>query len=636
MPQFELFNCLCVVCVIYLSCFFFPERMPYTHHSPSHSSHLVDAIVNTYSQRLFPDVTLVIDHLRIPCHRFILASMCPYFYTMFTSGMRETSDKEIVLQGMDSRVVERVVEYLYTGSVQITADLAQGLLQAADMYNLQDLRNGCINFYSDNITCDTCLAIWKLGTDLGDKYLSQAAFQVAADHFEYIVEHLEDFLELSVEDLSRYLVCENLRVESEERVFDAALKWLGANPKCASQFYKVVSRINLTNIDPRVLDKKYLTKKDIYVDKHVTQLIQAAINHQLRNDELPYAMNEQTVRNYGNQQQKLLILGGSQQMLSQHFSVYSCQVLTSDGTTEVVRDLPYILPSRSGTSYLASCFVHGVLYVSGLGEGNDEVWCYYEDKILWKQGPNLQTGRWNHEMVVGPEFKIYVLGGYCSLRSVASIDELNTSLEKISKWKTVGCLCEAIGSFSALYHGNAIYTFGGQQNFNDDMDIIQQFNLLTNTCSILEVKLPVTSGSSRITTWGCYAILVSATATIVINLETLDKLTTDAAGKLCIKYDMQQNPVFRVGPGVGLHGFSMNRLGQRIYIAGGELVRGSRGTGTYSKAVIKGQIKDVLQCRDGSNGFINIQNVQLNEPLAYHTAVAVRTNKGSGEPVTKW
>jgi hypothetical protein len=52
---------------------------------------------------------------RIPAHRLVLSAGSEYFAAMFTSDLREATQNEVVLEGVDGDALSMLVHYCYTG-----------------------------------------------------------------------------------------------------------------------------------------------------------------------------------------------------------------------------------------------------------------------------------------------------------------------------------------------------------------------------------------------------------------------------------------------------------------------------------------------------------------------------------------
>ena len=89
------------------------------------------------------DVTLVWvdeqgDRRCFYCHKVVLASMSTYFHALFTAGMAESSQKEVVLQtSFDGDLVERVLRLLYGFPEDVTPDNVLVMSHLADFCALR-------------------------------------------------------------------------------------------------------------------------------------------------------------------------------------------------------------------------------------------------------------------------------------------------------------------------------------------------------------------------------------------------------------------------------------------------------------------------------------------------------------------
>ena len=59
---------------------------------------------------------------RFDVHKVILVSCSDYFRSMFTSGMKESNQREIELKGITSKGLEKVIEVIYTSTTTLDGD----------------------------------------------------------------------------------------------------------------------------------------------------------------------------------------------------------------------------------------------------------------------------------------------------------------------------------------------------------------------------------------------------------------------------------------------------------------------------------------------------------------------------------
>uniref|UniRef100_K3X4D5 BTB domain-containing protein n=1 Tax=Globisporangium ultimum (strain ATCC 200006 / CBS 805.95 / DAOM BR144) TaxID=431595 RepID=K3X4D5_GLOUD len=79
-------------------------------------------------------------------HRFMLAASSEPFRAMLTGRMREASQREVDIYGVEPHTVEKMLLFIYTGDVVLDLDNVVGLLIASEMYELAALREICKSF----------------------------------------------------------------------------------------------------------------------------------------------------------------------------------------------------------------------------------------------------------------------------------------------------------------------------------------------------------------------------------------------------------------------------------------------------------------------------------------------------------
>ncbi|KAH8972957.1 hypothetical protein BDL97_01G019200 [Sphagnum fallax] len=96
-------------------------------------------------------------------HRIALLASSDAFCAMFDFGYREMEAKDIEIPNISWKVFELMIRCIYTGAVEVTTDVAQDLLRAADQYLLEGLKTVmrvCYSpgqFHESYLTCSSNL-----------------------------------------------------------------------------------------------------------------------------------------------------------------------------------------------------------------------------------------------------------------------------------------------------------------------------------------------------------------------------------------------------------------------------------------------------------------------------------------------
>jgi len=105
------------------------------------------------------DVTLSVDGQQFCCHRALLASASEYFRCLFTTSLAEQNQSLITISGVDASSMKLVLDYIYTGRVELNSDIVQNLLSSANLFQLRGLRDGCADYMEQKIEVDNCIGI---------------------------------------------------------------------------------------------------------------------------------------------------------------------------------------------------------------------------------------------------------------------------------------------------------------------------------------------------------------------------------------------------------------------------------------------------------------------------------------------
>lgn len=111
----------------------------------NHVGWLAEHIGRLCLQPEYSDVTLVVEDVRLPAHRLVLASCSSYFRALLYGGMRESKQQEVTLQDTPLRAFQLLLRYIYTGQLKLAGlqeCVVLEVLELAHQYGFLELESG--------------------------------------------------------------------------------------------------------------------------------------------------------------------------------------------------------------------------------------------------------------------------------------------------------------------------------------------------------------------------------------------------------------------------------------------------------------------------------------------------------------
>ena len=99
-------------------------------------------------KKVLTDVTISIGDREFAAHKFVLCSMSDFFTAMFTSDFEEknSSNAKIGEEHVNADVFEQIIEFGYTGIIEITERNAFDLFEACQYLRLESLQMAATQF----------------------------------------------------------------------------------------------------------------------------------------------------------------------------------------------------------------------------------------------------------------------------------------------------------------------------------------------------------------------------------------------------------------------------------------------------------------------------------------------------------
>lgn len=126
-------------------------------------------------------------------------------------------------------MMQRIIEYAYTGFVSVTEENVQELLTTANQFTVIGMEEVCSKFLIERLNSQNCIGFWKLTYFCFCPELREDAFHHILSNFEEVVSS-EEFLELTPEELTHILARDDLNVKEETTAFEAVTNWMSYAP----------------------------------------------------------------------------------------------------------------------------------------------------------------------------------------------------------------------------------------------------------------------------------------------------------------------------------------------------------------------------------------------------------------------
>ncbi|KAI8004795.1 ARM REPEAT PROTEIN INTERACTING WITH ABF2 [Camellia lanceoleosa] len=173
--------------------------------SPTPQVYLGEQYVNNPT---LSDVTFLVEGKRFYAHRICLLASSDAFRAMFDGGYREKDARDIEIPNIRWEVFELMMRFIYTGSVDITLDIAQDLLRAADQYLLEGLKRLCEYTIAQDISLENVSSMYELSEAFHAISLRHTCILFILEQFEKLSARpgYYHLIQLTIPEIRNYFI----------------------------------------------------------------------------------------------------------------------------------------------------------------------------------------------------------------------------------------------------------------------------------------------------------------------------------------------------------------------------------------------------------------------------------------------
>jgi len=399
------------------------------------------------------DLVINVRDVEIYCHKLVLVACSPYFHAMFSNQLQESNANKICLKEIEPDTLEILIEYMYTGEIDIHVDNVQSVLIQSSLLQLNNVKESCCEFLLAQMHVSNCLGIKAFADIYSCFNLLKQADAFIEQYFSDVC-HSEEFFQLPFDQLVKILSNDHLFVKSEKVIYEAAISWINCNLQGrVKHLDKVMENIRfpllslefLKQISEDALMKHSIKCRDLIIEALLYILSEKEGSASVS---LPtYRVQPRTTLGLP---KILLVIGGQAPKAIKNNDAYDFRSQSWVKRGELVN-----YRCRAGVVY-----THDLVYLIGGFNGTCRVRSmdiYDPADDTWSQGPEMYCRR----STLGVGFlmnKIFAIGGFDGTAGLSTAEVFDLSTQK---WNMIASMSTTRSSVGVVALEGFVYAIGG-------------------------------------------------------------------------------------------------------------------------------------------------------------------------------
>ena len=197
---------------------------------------MIPSLKTLYDRQSVVDLTLLTqDKEVILCHSIVAAANSPYIQQCLQDNIKcdipQTDSNStfcVQIANVNKNALSRIVEYFYTGDIEITVAGVTDLLLAATVLQIDCLIEKSYDIVHKSLCIKNCKSFLQFSKDYGIVKLQEICHTFICDDFPNFLT-ANEVSKLDVELLISIIKEDGCCAESEDMILEAVVKWLQSN-----------------------------------------------------------------------------------------------------------------------------------------------------------------------------------------------------------------------------------------------------------------------------------------------------------------------------------------------------------------------------------------------------------------------
>ncbi|XP_064641579.1 kelch-like protein 13 isoform X2 [Lineus longissimus] len=403
------------------------------------------------------DLVLKAENKNLKVHRAVMAACSDYFRAMLTSDMVEKTQECIDLKGISGSGLEAVVQFAYSGVLQVTSNNAEDVMAAASHLQISEAVDLCCEYLESAITVGNCVDILNLAELYSLHQTKSKAREFILENFVAFAES-DQYFKLTSSQLSLLLEENGLKVVTEFKLFELVQTWVNFDPKGREHFVTMLmSKLRLPLLSGEELVEKVSKVEIMQAKKECTDLLTEAKDYHIVVSKQPRLQSPRT------------------QVRSNTQSLVMCHAEYLESYNLTTKKHSFLRDSTVPLYNPCVCVVNNFMYACGgkydSNENNEiaTARCFRYDPRFdsWYELAAMSEARKDFALMAIGDI-LYGIGGQDENMVMCSVEAF--SIEE-NEWELKAPLIHATYDHAATMCQKLIYLSGGQRfdGFSDQM-----------------------------------------------------------------------------------------------------------------------------------------------------------------------
>ena len=156
------------------------------------------------------------------------------------------------INDFEGKTIEAIIEFIYTGKIDIDISNVLRLLGAANFLQVDDIEKICLEFCATCMTVDNCLDIMINFEKYNNLSYFQFIYQFISNNFEKIIEK-DSFKELSKDQVMSLLSSVDRNTMEEATLYSAIINWVRHDSNRENKFLSLFQTLDFQKLPPELV-----------------------------------------------------------------------------------------------------------------------------------------------------------------------------------------------------------------------------------------------------------------------------------------------------------------------------------------------------------------------------------------------